>query len=449
MPAGKPDHDFEARELIRHAALPIMESAPDYRPLLNDIGDARLVLIGEATHGTHEFYRERARITEQLIMEKGFNAVAVEADWPDSYEVNRFVRSLSKAVSAHEALAVFKRFPTWMWRNLDVVNFITWLRNYNDERPEPDKVGFYGLDLYSLYGSINAVIHYLDKIDPEAAQKAKQRYACFDRFDKDLQDYGFLSAYGLEDSCEDDVVNQLVALRQHAWDYVHRDSQQGEEAFFNAEMNARLAKNAERYYRSMFKGRVNSWNLRDTHIFETLMSLVDYLSHHTTAKIVVWAHNSHIGDASATEMGSAGELNIGQLVRQRFQDMAYLIGFSTYTGSVTAASNWDSPAERKQVRNGLPESYEHLFHEVGIPNYLLLLRGNELLGNALNKPRLERAIGVIYAPRTERQSHYFHCSISKQFDAVIYLDETHAVEPMERNPQWERGEVPETFPSAY
>lgn len=444
-----PDHDFEARELIRHAAHPIGQAITDYQPLMAAIGDARLVLLGEASHGTHEFYRERARITEQLIMEKGFNAIAVEADWPDTYEVNRFVRGLNENRDAKESLKGFKRFPTWMWRNADVLNFITWLNHYNAERLENHRVGFYGLDLYSLYSSIQAVIDYLSNIDPRAAEQARNRYACFDRFDRDLQDYGFMSAYGLEETCEDAVVNQLMELRQHAWEYAHRDDQQGEEAFFNAEMNARLARNAEKYYRSMFKGRVSSWNLRDSHMFETLMSLMTHLSQHRDAKIIIWAHNSHIGDARATEMGRQGELNIGQLVRQQFQDLAYLVGFSTYQGSVTAASNWDAPAERKQVRKGLPESYEQLLHEVGIPNYLLLLRGDAHLSQALSKPRLERAIGVIYAPRTERQSHYFHCSLPAQFDALIHLDETRAVEPLERNPQWERGEVPETFPSAY
>ncbi|MCE3236834.1 MAG: hypothetical protein K0Q50_3026 [Vampirovibrio sp.] len=336
-----------------------------------------------------------------------------------------------------------------MWRNVDVLNFITWLQNYNAEQLENDRVGFYGLDLYSLYNSIHAVIEYLGNIDPAAAELARERYACFDRFDKDLQDYGFMSAYGLEESCEDAVVKQLTELRQHAWEYAHQDTLRGEEEFFNAEMNARVARNAEQYYRNMFKGRVSSWNLRDSHMFETMMSLMNHLSRNRDTKMVIWAHNSHIGDARATEMGSMGELNIGQLVRQQFQDLAYLVGFSTYTGTVTAASNWDAPAERKQVRKALPESYEHLFHEAGIPNYLLLLRDDEPLRQSLSKSRLERAIGVIYAPRTERQSHYFHSSISAQFDAVIHFDETNAVEPLERNPQWERGEVPETFPSAY
>lgn len=442
------DHDFEARELIRHAAQPIQGAKSDYTDLMRAIGDASVVLLGEATHGTHEFYRERARITQQLILEKGFSAIAVEADWPDSYNINRYIRGNGAVNSATSALDGFKRFPTWMWRNHDVLQFIEWLHGYNQEQPENRRVGFYGLDLYSLFTSINSVIEYLGRIDPAAAEEAKKRYACFDRFERDLQDYGFMSAYGLSQSCEEDVIRQLMELRQHAWDYAHRDGQIAEEAFFNAEMNARLARNAEKYYRTMFQGRVNSWNLRDTHMFETLNSLINHLSQHREAKVVVWAHNSHIGNAAATDMGNMGEFNIGQLARQQFQHMAFLVGFSTDTGTVTAASNWDAPAERKRVRPALPHSYEHLFHQAGIPNYMLVLRNDRALSETLRPSRLERAIGVIYQPATERQSHYFKASLPEQFDAVIHLDETRAVEPLEREALWERGEVPETFPSS-
>jgi erythromycin esterase-like protein len=442
------DPDFEARELIRHAVHPIQGISSDYTNLMQAIGDAPLVLLGEATHGTHEFYRERTRITQQLILEKGFNAIAVEADWPDSYTINRYIRSngSDKAISALDG---FKRFPTWMWRNHDVLQLIEWLHGYNIEQPENHRVGFYGLDLYSLFTSIHAVIEYLNRIDPKAAEEAQKRYACFDRFDRDLQDYGFMSAYGLGQSCEDEVIRQLLDLRQHAWDYAHRDGQIAEEAFFNAEMNARLARNAEKYYRTMFQGRVNSWNLRDTHMFETLNSLMNHLSQHRKAKVVVWAHNSHIGNAAATEMGQMGELNIGQLARQQFKHLAFLVGFSTNTGTVTAASNWDAPAERKRVRPALPHSYEQLFHQTGIANYLIVLRNDRSLSEALRPSRLQRAIGVIYQPTTERQSHYFHASLPEQFDAIIHMDETRAVEPLERGALWERGEVPETFPSTF
>jgi erythromycin esterase-like protein len=444
------DFDFEASELIRHSLHPLVEGSQDYIPLMEMIGDARIVLIGEASHGTHEFYRERARLTQQLILEKGFNAVAVEADWPDSYEVNRYVRGIDENHNAKDALNGFQRFPTWMWRNQDVLEFIAWLKGYNDEQEiERQKVGFYGLDLYSMFTSIQAVIQYLEKLDPEAAAKARNRYACFDRFERDLQDYGLMSAYGLSKNCEDEVVKQLIDLRQHAWDYLHGDGQVAQEAFFNAEMNARLARNAEQYYRSMFRGRMDSWNLRDTHMFETLTSLMNHLSPQGDAKIVVWAHNSHIGNASATELGRVGEFNIGQLAKERFKDFATLIGFSTYTGTVTAASDWDAPTERKQVRKAIPHSYEDLFHQVGIPNFLLLPNSNPQLYRALQEPRLQRAIGVIYQPRTERQSHYFEAVLPRQFDAVIHMDETQAVEPLEKTVQWRTGEeFPETFPHA-
>lgn len=435
-------------ELIRHAAHPLTGGEADYRPLMRAIGKARVVLLGEATHGTHEFYRERARITRMLIEEKGFHVIAVEADWPDSYEVNCHIRGHSEAASAAEALAGFKRFPTWMWRNVDIVHLIAWLRDYNRERTYSDQVGFYGLDLYSLFTSMHAVISYLEKVDPKAAQAARNRYGCFDHFGEDLQKYGFTASLGMDETCEKAVLTQLLDLQHHAREYATRDGRLAEEAFFNAEQNARLARNAEKYYRAMFRGRVESWNLRDTHMFETLNELMSFLSREREAKVVVWAHNSHLGDARATEMGRHGELNLGQLVRQQFRELAFNVGFTTYTGTVTAASDWDAPAERKQVRKALPDSYELLFHETGIPEFLLLTRQDEHLAKALKKPRLERAIGVIYAPRTERFSHYFDTHLSEQFDAVIHFDESRAIEPLETTAGWHAGEVPETFPSA-
>jgi erythromycin esterase-like protein len=441
--------NHEAISLLQLAARPIQQSARDYHDLMADIGECRLVLIGEASHGTHEFYRERARITQQLIIEKGFNAIAIEADWPDSYQVNQYVQGhLDQSISASTALDGFKRFPTWMWRNADMLHFISWLKAYNDELLPIEKIGFYGLDLYSLYTSIHAVIGYLEKIDPEAAEKAKLRYGCFDFVNQDLQDYGFQAVYGLNANCESEVIAQLQELQHHAWTYTHQNGID-KEAFFNAEMNALLAKDAEHYYRTMFAGRVKSWNIRDTHMFSTLKALLNHLGHHQEAKVIVWAHNSHIGDARATELGKSGELNIGQLVRQEFQDLAYLIGFSTNTGTVTAASNWDSSAERKRVRPALPGSYETMFSQTGLSNFYVLLRKDPQLRHVLERPRLQRAIGVIYAPQTERQSHYFHAVLSDQFDAMIHFEETQAVEPLERTVLWEKGEVAETFPSSY
>jgi erythromycin esterase-like protein len=412
------------------------------------IGESRFALLGEASHGTHDFYHTRAQITERLITEKGFSAVAVEADWPDAYRVNRYVQGRGDDAEAVEALGSFKRFPTWMWRNTDVVEFIAWLREYNDALPEGRrKVGFYGLDLYSLHASARAVLDFLDKVDPEAARRARYRYSCFEHFGEDTQAYGYAASFGLSKSCEDEVVSQLLEMQKRAADLARRDGQVDPDAFFMAEQNARLVKNAERYYRSMFESRTESWNLRDQHMVETLEALVNYLGA-ASAKVALWAHNSHLGDARATQMGESGELNVGQLLRQHHGKDAVLVGFTTYSGTVTAASNWDAPAERKRVRPALTGSYEALFHETSTPNFLLNLRGAEWLSGILNQERLERAIGVIYLPESERVSHYFAARLSDQFDAVIHLDQTRAVEPLERTSQWEAGELPETFPFA-
>ncbi len=429
---------------IGHSAHPLTGETTDFDPLLKAAGDARFVLIGEASHGTHEFYRLRAQITKRLIAEKGFTAVAVEADWPDAYRVNQYVRFESEDEDAIDALAGFQRFPAWMWRNADVLDFIGWLRNYNEHR-HSQRVGFYGLDLYSLHASIRAVLDFLDKVDPDAAHRARYRYSCFENFGEDTQAYGYAASFGLSKSCENEAIGQWMEMRRRAADLAGRDGRVAQDAFFFAEQNARLVKNAEEYYRAMFQERVSSWNLRDSHMAETL----DALTHHLgpKSKIVVWAHNSHLGDARATEMGHRGELNLGQLVRQRYGKDAVLVGFTTYHGTVTAASGWDGPAERKHVRPALPGSYEALFHETGIPNFLLLLGGKQETTSLLREPRLERAIGVIYLPRSERASHYFHAQIADQFDVILHFDETRAVEPLERTATWEAGEVPETYPS--
>jgi erythromycin esterase-like protein len=438
--------------LIRQDSQALTGAKSDYDLLIRQIGEARFVLLGEASHGTHEFYRERAEITKRLISEKGFTAIAVEADWPDAYRVNRYVRDATTDAEAIDALAGFRRFPTWMWRNADVLDFIGWLRSHNDSLPtDAKKVGFYGLDLYSLHSSIEAVLGYLGKVDPEAAKRARSRYSCFDHFGKDAQAYGYAAGFGLTESCESEVVSELIELRRRAADYASRDGRVAADDFFFAEQNARLVKNAEEYYRSMFRGSVPSWNLRDRHMAETLESLVAHFARQgQPAKVVVWEHNSHLGDARATEMGERGEHNVGQLVRERYGNDAMLIGFSTYTGTVTAASNWDAPAERKRVRPALKESYEALFHEVEYPRFLLPLREGGPAASALRRPRLERAIGVIYRPETERQSHYFYARLSDQFDALLHFDETRAVEPLERTAEWnmnEAREPAETFPS--
>lgn len=430
---------------IASAAHLLNGTSNDYNPLMDLIGDARFVLLGEATHGTDEFYRERAEITKRLILEKNFNCVAVEADWPDAYRVNRYVRGLDDDPSSERALSGFERFPTWMWRNTAVIEFVDWLRGYNAALPsEVPRVGFYGLDLYSLFTSMREVLAYLEKIDPEAARKARARYACFDHYREDSQRYGYATSFGMSATCEDQVLAQLLDLRSRATEYLDKDGQRAADDFFYAEQNARLVKNAERYYRTMFQGRISSWNLRDQHMADTLDALANHLSQPAKpAKIVVWEHNSHIGDARATEIGYKGELNVGQLARERYHNDAVLIGFTTYQGTVTAASDWDGPATTKQVRRGLSGSYEEAFHRTGLPRFLLSLRDATVLpSNAM----LERAIGVIYAPETERQSHYFYAHLAQQFDAVLHFDETHAVEPLERTAHWETGEAPETYP---
>ncbi|HCE08119.1 MAG TPA: erythromycin esterase [Oxalobacteraceae bacterium] len=434
---------------ISSAAHMLRGAVDDYDSLLELIGDARFVLLGEASHGTHEFYQERARITQRLIVEKGFTAVAVEADWPDAYRVNRYVRGQAEDAKAEQALAGFRRFPTWMWRNADVVDFVEWLRSHNASLllQEP-RIGFYGLDLYSLFTSTDEVLRYLDKVDPEAARRARTRYACFDHFGENSQRYGYAASLGLSASCEDEVVAQLRDLQARATDYLRRDGPEATDAFFYAKQNARLVMNAEEYYRTMFHRRVSSWNLRDRYMAETLDALAQHLSQTSgkPAKIVVWEHNSHVGDARATEVGRQGEWNVGQLARELYGDETRLIGFTTYQGTVTAASDWDEPAQRKRVRPALAGSYEETFHQTGIGNFMLPLRKNNSATQALFDRRLERAIGVIYRPETERQSHYFYAHLPQQFDAVLHFDETHAVEPLEPTSQWETGEAPETFP---
>ena len=448
--AQNPNPDSALIKALRETAYPMAGSARDYDPLIGRIGEARFALLGEASHGTHEFYYERAEITKCLIAEKNFTAVAVEADWPDAYRLNRYVRGASDDVDAAEALADFRRFPTWMWRNTVMVEFIEWLRAHNDALPPgTEKVGFYGLDLYSLHASMKAVLRYLEKVDPEAAKRARERYSCFDHVGEDTQGYGLMTRLNLSKSCEEEVVRQLLEMQRRAADYVRRDGRLAEDELFYAEQNARLVKNAEAYYRSVFLEEVSSWNLRDRHMAETLDALAAHLGRKGgRAKIAVWEHNSHLGDARATEMGQRGELNVGQLTREKYGNEAVLVGFTTHHGTVTAASDWGEPAERKRVRPALAGSYEALFHAAGRDRFLLIVNDSDRLAQQLGVARLERAIGVIYRPETERQSHYFRARLPSQFDAVLHFDETRAVKPLETTEEWEAGELPETFPFA-
>jgi erythromycin esterase-like protein len=437
-----------AAEAIAEFARPLRGTRDDYDPILDLVADARVVLLGEASHGTYEFYHERARITRRLIQELDFSAVAIEGDWPDAYRVNRYVRAQGTDADADEALAGFKRFPAWMWRNTEVLGFVRWLRAHNDGvRGREPETGFFGLDLYSLHASMEAVLAYLDRVDPAAATRARSRYGCFKLFGTDPQHYGHAASLDLSRSCEDEVVGQLLDLQEQRNHLISRAGLLAQDEHFQAEQNARLVQAAEQYYRTMFRGQVASWNLRDTHMADTLDALLRHLDGQVgRAKLVVWAHNSHVGDARATEMADAGELNLGQLARQRHEEAVVNVGFSTYQGTVTAATDWGEPAARRRVVPGLPGSYEELLHEAGLPQMLIDFR-QEQAAEVLHPERLQRAIGVIYRPETERRSHYFFAHLADQFDAVIHCDESRALEPLEPLAQLEPEEAPETWPS--
>ena len=375
--------------------------------------------------------------------------MGVEGDWPDAYRVNRYIRGVTDEIDAVDALAGFKRFPAWMWRNADVLDFVGWLRSYNESIGEhSEKAGFYGLDLYSLRASMEAVLAYLWKVDPDSARRARRRYGCFDHFGRDMRTYGLAINLGRGATCEDAVVSELTELRLREVQFMQRDGRVAADEYFCAEQNALVIKNAEEYYRTMFQGKVSSWNLRDTHMFETLRGLRVHLGEaNAPQKVIVWAHNSHLGDARATQMGRDGEINLGQLCREGFLGKTCIVGFTTFDGTVTAASEWDGPAERKQLRPARFGSYEEVFHQVGYSRFLLNLKESRELAFHLRGPHLERAIGVIYRPETELESHYLKCGLSEQFDFVIHFDHTRAVEPLERSIEWDRAEVPETYPS--
>jgi erythromycin esterase-like protein len=421
--------DQQLVEQIRQAATPITGTTTDYDPLMRLVGDARVVLLGESTHGTHEFYRERARISQRLITEKGFSAIAVEGDWPDAYRVNRYVRGIGQDATAEQALSSFTRFPHWMWRNEEMRDLVRWLRTYNDGRPAADRVGFYGLDVYSMYESIDEVLAYLGQTDPTAAARARTLYGCFTPWRPDPQGYGAATRTGTTCTAQAaDVVAEMT--RRSA---TRPTDPVAAEALFAALRNAHSVANAERYFRTTYTGQMSTWNIRDQEMANTVGALEDHLRASTgrDARLVVWAHNTHTGDARVTEPGEAGEHNIGQLMRQKHGAAAVLVGFHTYTGTVFAASEWGATGRQQSVRVALPESYGALFHAARVPNFLLPLRNAGPYATALSDPpRLERAIGVIYAPGTERQSHYFSARLGQQFDAVVFFDTTRAVTPL-------------------
>jgi protein-L-isoaspartate(D-aspartate) O-methyltransferase len=435
---GKPDPTPPIAELIRRAAEPLADlDDPAFGALFDRFATAKVVLLGEASHGTSEFYRARAAITRRLIDRHGFRIIAVEADWPDAAHFDRYVRDLP--APKHDE-PPFRRFPTWMWRNTEIEAFIESLREWNLARKPGDRAGFHGLDLYNLSASIRAVLDYLDRVDPEAGAIARKRYGCLTPWARDPQTYGRLALSAGYRACEEGVVKTLTELFENKLEYSRADG----DRFLDATGNARLVKNAEAYYRAMYYGSAQSWNLRDTHMFETLCGLLDAKG--PDAKAVVWAHNSHIGDASKTEMGiEREELNIGQLCRERFGQDAALIGFGTHAGTVACADDWDEPMKVKRVNPSLADSYERLAHEADVPRCLLDLRDgvHDALRHRLLEPRLERFIGVIYRPDTERWSHYSACSLPQQFDAYVWFDETTAVTPLITEAR--RGED-ETYP---
>ena len=429
-------------DAIRGASQVLGSGDRDYDPLLDLLGEREFVLLGEATHGTHEFYAMRAQITRRLIEERGFDAVAVEADWPDAYRLNRYVRG-ELDVPIDHAFAEFQRFPTWMWRNADVRDFIASLHASNARRPAAERIGFYGLDLYSMYRSADAVVAYLEDIDPDQAAIARRLYEGLDHV-RDPQDYGYEAALGLRPPCREAAAALLTDLVSKAPDYLAHDGRVAQDEQFFAERNAYVVLNAERYYRAMFAGRTNTWNLRDAHMVNTLLALQRHLrAGGRRGRIVVWAHNSHLGDARATQMGGRGEWNVGQLLRERLgADRTLLVGFTTYTGHVTAARDWDRPAERRWIRPAREDSHEHLFYTTGLDRFFLPM--HDEIRPLLAPPLLERAIGVVYRPETEMASHYFTASLSAQFDAVFHLDETDAVEPFDITWHWTEREPRET-----
>jgi erythromycin esterase-like protein len=433
---------------LREAVRPLAGGADDWDFLLERIGDRPVVLLGEASHGTREFYAVRAEITRRLIVERGFNGVCWEADWPDAARVHRYILGASEEASSERALGGFRRFPTWMWRNREVLAFVSWLRDWNAGPgiARGPRAGIYGLDLYAMHAAIDEVLRYLRRVDPEAAREARDRYSCLDHVRADPSEYAMVLLNDRLASCEPGVVRTLVELFEKRAEYVDRWPSAEDEYFF-AVQNARVVRNAEAYYRTMYRGGATSWNLRDRHMAETFDELAEHLRNAgRPPKLVVWAHNSHLGDARATQMARSGEINLGQLLAEEYGDDVVRVGFTTYDGTVTAAHEWGEASRRYRVNPALPGSVEDLFHRIGGDFALDLGRLGEA-GAALTEPRLERAIGVIYRPATERWSHYFEVRLPSQFDVVLHFDRTHALEPLDRGALWQPDEFPEAFPT--
>jgi len=421
---------------IRSIAQPLRSPA-DLDPLLARIGSARCVLLGEASHGTHEYYTWRAEISKRLIQEKGFSFIAVEGDWPDCYRVNRFIKGFPDSeASAYDVLHAFARWPTWMWANREIVELAEWLRRYNNQ-PEARRVGFYGLDVYSLWDSLYQIMSYLRRTDGEALEAARRAFRCFQPYGEDEQQYARATRM-IPECCENEVVELLQAIRAQAPAY----SQDGREAHFAAEQNALVLKNAEAYYRTMVLSNAESWNVRDQHMAETLSRLLDF--HGVGAKAIVWEHNTHIGDARFTDMADDGMVNIGQLARERYgEDQVVLIGFGSHRGSVIAADEWEAPMERMKVPEARPGSWEDLLHQAGADNKWLLF--DSAMSEEWLQKRGHRAIGVVYHPGYERFGNYVPTVLSRRYDAFLYLDATQALWPLHLS-ESEVQEVPETYP---
>lgn len=437
---GAPEETAAVIDAVRHVERPL-RGYDDVQQLVDRIGDARFVLLGEASHGTAEYYDWRAEISRRLIEQKGFNFVAVEGDWPDCYRVNRYVRGYKDSGgSAREVLHTFDRWPTWMWANEEVVAFADWLRARNANLPEERQAGFYGLDVYSLWDSMRAVLDYLEKHeDSKAVEAAKRAFMCFEPYREDVQEYAW-STLMAPTNCADDVVNMLGALRDAAPQY----PDDGHESYFNAEQNAIVSKNAERYYRAMVRGGSGSWNVRDEHMVETLERLVKH--HGPKTKAIVWEHNTHIGDARFTDMSAAGMVNVGELTRERHgREGVVLIGFGAHRGTVIAGQAWDAPMEIMPVPEAIQGSWEDVLHRASGGDKLLFL--HELLQHEpSNQKRGHRAIGVVYDPHRE-YGNYVPTVLPRRYDAFLFFVETHAVHPLHMKAVTD-GEVPETYPSA-
>jgi erythromycin esterase len=416
-----------------------LTTSRDLDALIDDICERPIVMLGEASHGTHEFYTWRSAISKRLIQEKGFNFIAVEGDWPDCYKVNRFVKGNKDAgETVRDVLMNFDRWPTWMWANWEVAALAEWMREYNQSLPVDKKTGFYGLDVYSLWDSLREMVSYLDKEDPQAAQSVRKAILCFEPYEENEHVY---AKYSLtEHSCRDHVIGLLKEVRMKA-DFLNGDREAG----FNTEQNALIAVNAEKYYRSMIGFDNERWNVRDTHMMETLDRLLKF--HGNNSKAIVWEHNTHIGDARATDMKRAGMINIGQLAREQYgPDKVYLAGFGTYSGTVVASESWGAAMKIFEVPFARVGSIEHLLHRQSSSNYYLLFNTEDLqkrYGTAMR----HRAIGVVYDPDRELSGNYVRTKLSQRYDAFIFLDQTTALHPFHMKPHDTK--MPETFPFGY